>query len=689
MAASPAAPMNNYMDLKSIPEDTRRALILYTQKAHELLMNQFSLRTNMEQIDRYYMRETDWTAENVRARIANRVGDKKKFQDVQVPIVMPQVEAALGYLMNVFLTGYPIFGVSSDPATMPQALQMETIIGENAITAGWARQLIMFFRDGLKYNLHGIELDWAQKTVYELKDDASQPSGAKAVSTLWKGNTLRRLDLYNTFFDPRVHPAEIHEKAEYVGYIEMYSRVRMKQLCNDLFSKVPPETIEAALKSGPAPGGMTASGSPFSYYVPMINPFPIMDRLNVQTFDWMAWATAADSKQLHGGLRYGNVFEVATIYARLIPADFNFKVPAENTPQIFKWRVVNGSVILSIERLSNAHNFIPCFFGQPLEDGLDFQTKSFAANVMDMQDIAGSMWNGYMAGQRRLIGDRVLYDPLRVRAADINNDAPAAKIPVRPSAFGKPLAESVYAFPFRNEQTQTFLDGSKRVIDFANVINNQNPAQQGQFVKGNKTKFEYDDVMGHGNAGNQKLALSAEYQVLIPLKECIKLNILQNQEPGQLYNRDAKQTVTINPSELRKAGVHFKISDGLLPEEKEMDTDEFQTALQTLGSSPSLQAAYEMGPLFTYIMQLRGADLTAFQKSPAKMQYEQQQQIWQTAIAELLKMKELPTSEMIQSITKLLQTQPQPSQQMQQEMQQGGAPPDPNSPALESTQGGQ
>ena len=86
------------------------------------------------------------------------------------------------------------------------------------------------------------------------------------------------------------------------------------------------------------------------------------------------------------------------------------------------------------------------------------------------------------------------------------------------------------------EQQQTMLDGAERVSRFADMVNGQNPAARGQFVKGNKTLHEYDDVMGHGNTDNQIMAISTETQVFTPLKEVIKLNILQFQEEATMFN---------------------------------------------------------------------------------------------------------------------------------------------------------
>lgn len=651
-----------------IPYDTEKYLILYAQKAHEQLHNQFSLRSHLETIDRYYMREDDFTEEQWKARLANAGGDKKKMQNITVPIVMPQVEAAHGYLTNVFLTGYPTFGVSSDPQTADAAMQMETVIAENSLTAGWTRQLSMFFRDGLKYNFHGIECNWGQQTVASIETDIKFPNSAKPKTSLWQGNMLRRMDLYNTFFDIRCHPAEIYREGEYAGYTEMYSRIRMKKYINDLYGKVPASTALRAFQSQLG-GGTPGAVSPFSYYMPLINPAALMDKTSLATFDWWAWAQNANSKGKN--IRYTNIYELMTLYARILPSDFGFDVPEANTPQVWKFIIVNGQVILYGERCTNAHGFIPIFFGQPIEDGLDFQTKSFATNVTDMQDIASSMWNGYIASKRRLIGDRVLYDPLRVREKDINSTNPAAKIPVRPSAYGKNVAEAVYQFPYRDEQTQSFLTGSDMVVKFANLINRQNPAQQGQFVKGNKTRHEYEDIMGHGNEGNQIMAITTESQVFVPMKECIKLNILQYQGAGTLFNLDKKQEVQIKPEELRKAAIHFKISDGILPKDKLMGSEDWQVAMQTVGNSPQIQAGYDGAAMFSYLMKERGVDLKPFETDKAAVAYQQALSAWTARAVEIAQSHEDP--KLLNEILDLVigpkptppQQQPQPGQQPQ------------------------
>lgn len=618
----------------NLSEDQERAIILYASKAHELLLNQFSIRSRLEEIDKYYMREGNLDAAQIKNRQLNRAGRKSKIQDITIPVVMPQVRSAHGYMVNVFCTGYPIFGVTADPTVEDAAMQMETIVAENAITAGWTRELMLFFLDGLKYNLHAIECEWQNRTVATIETDINFPESAKPKTTIWKGNVLKRIDLYNSFYDPRVMPTEIHSEGEYAGYIEMYSRVRMKKLLNNLHGKVKPGIVLRAFESSPPSYGISSSSTnPFSYYMPIINPSPLMNNQSLsQTFDWMAWATSALAVGTNT-IKYQNVYQIMKIYARILPADFGLDVPEKNTPQVWKFYIVNGSVVIFAERQTNVHGYIPIFFGQPLEDGLGYQTKSFADNVTDIQDFTSSMWSGYLASKRRLVGDRVLYDPSRIAKQDINTTNPEAKIPVRSSAYGKPVNEAVYQFPFRDEQTQSLVEGATLATRYADLINGQNPAQKGQFVKGNKTKGEWDDTMGAANSNNQVMALMAEAQVFTPLKEVVKLNILQYQPEVILFNRDRNQNVAIKPVDLRKAAVHFKVSDGMLPSDKLMSTDEYIAALQMLGSSPALGAAYNLAPAFSFIMKTRGADLRPFEKTAIQIQYEQQLQAWQQAAA--------------------------------------------------------
>lgn len=604
------------------------ALLTYARSAQNTTFQQVAGRAYLMEMDRLYMREKDWTSDNIRARNANLAGDASRMIDMTVPIVMPQVESSVEYLVNVFLTGYPIFGVASDEAGTAAAKQMETIIGENSKTARWSRELIMMFRDGLKYNISAVELEWAQKTTYSVVNDPSSATNAKQEKVLWNGNKLKRLDLYNSFWDMRVPAAEVYERGDFAGYNELITRVQFKQRCNDLFGKVRGSLIEKALNSSMVSQGTTSTESTFGYFIPIINPWPFRNQNNIYGTDWMAWAN--DQVYVNSAHPdYKSHYLWTCVYIRLLPSDFDLNVPEKNTPQVWKFYIINGQVILYAERQTNAHNHIPIYFGQPIEDGLGYQTKSYAGNVGDMQALASSLWAAFIASKRRLVTDRVLFDPSKILSKDINSPNASAKIPVRPAAFGSDIANSVYQFPYHDENAGTLVQAATAVTAMADKVNSNNQAQQGQFVKGNRTKEEYNDIIGHSNDRNQIMAIAYEEQVFSPLKEAIKLNILQYQEPATIQNAATKANVSVNPVTLRQEAVTFEMSDGLLPTDKIISGPEFQTAIQALVASPQIAGEFRLGDMISYLMEQRGADIGQFKKDQATIQYEQQMAQWQ------------------------------------------------------------
>lgn len=604
------------------------AVVRFAVASKDYGHNSLNLRGHFERIDKAYAREENLLSEHRKSRAANKYGDASKFQDITVPVVLPAVESAVTYQASVFLTGEPLFGVVSSPQFVDEAIQMQAKIADDAVMGGWVAELMKVFRDGFKYNLAYTEVTWESKKVPVFETDvAFSATEAKPKEILWQGNTVRRLDPYNTFIDPRVAPTKVSEDGEFAGYVEIMSRIKFKDFLAKLQTKII-GNVTKALESGISSN---------DFYVPAINSemYHAAEKsgANSGDFNWLAWADLATDRQ---GIQYQNSYNVMTLYARILPADFGIKVSAANTPQVWKFIIVNDSIVVYAERQTNGHNLIPILVTQPNEDGLGYQTKSLATNVQPVQYLSSAMWNSVLAARRRSVGDRTVYDPSRISEAHMNNPNPSAKIPVRPSAYGKPVAESVYAFPFRDDQSGIMMQESQQLIGMANMITGQNPARQGQFVKGNKTRQEFDTVMGNANGRDQTTSMLLEAQLFTPLKHILKLNILQFQPAEELYDRVNKKDVSIDPVALRKAVLEFKISDGLVPSDKIMNADSWGMALQTIATSPQITGEYNIAPMFSYLMKLRGADLSPFEKSPEQKSYEQALGAWQGAVAKAL-----------------------------------------------------
>jgi len=614
----------------SVPltKKSQNAFVEYYRSVQSLQnITRTDFRSRLEQVDRSYMREQDNTDENLRAQRANRAGDPNRFQNMTVPVVMPQVETAVTYQASVYLTGHPIFGVVSSPAFIDEALQMETIIEENSVRGGWARELMMFFRDGFKYNFAPLEVDWGTEVTYSVETNI-QKSVAQGTpkKVIWNGNRLRRLDPYNTFVDTRVAPSEVYKKGEFAGFTEFMTRIELKSFISRLPDKII-SNIVPAFESGIAGGVGSFDASAQNYYVPQINPKVSENDYIGGSINWLRWAGLSKIRDTQ--INYQDSYEVTTLYAKVLPSEFDLSVPNRNTPQIYKLIIINHQHIIYAEQQTNAHAYIPILIGQPLEDGLNYQTKSLADNGRPFQDLATTYMDSIIASRRRAISDRVLYDPSRITSAAINSANPSAKIPVRPAAYGKNLAESVYAFPYREDQAASSMQQIQALLGLSNQLSGQNQASQGQFVKGNKTLQEFESVMANANGRDQMVSILLESQVFVPMKQILKLNILQFQGGTTVYNRDKQVAVEVDPVALRNAVLELKISDGLIPSAKLINSESFAVALQVLGSSPQIGSSYNIGQLFSYIMKTQGAEISAFEKSPEQVAYEQALSAWQ------------------------------------------------------------
>lgn len=91
------------------------------------------------------------------------------------------------------------------------------------------------------------------------------------------------------------------------------------------------------------------------------------------------------------------------------------------------------------------------------------------------------------------------------------------------------------------------------------------------------------------------------------------------------------------------AVINFKVTDGLLPDEKVMSTDTLKVGMQAIASSQYLSQAYNVGPMFSYIMKTENVDLSPFEKSPQQMAYEQAIANW-SQLAQLAIQKGAPFS---------------------------------------------
>jgi hypothetical protein len=535
------------------------------------------------------------------------------YKDVELPVIQPNLDASHTYLTSTFLSGTPIFGVVADePGQTEAARQLESIIYENAESTGWTRQLQMYFKSALKYNVSALEIDWiVRRTFNPITDTRAGGNLQQAgIQEIYRGgNELKSLDMYNTFMDISVPAADVHIRGDYVGSIERMSLMQLYDLITTL-------KLNGGQTMNIGDRLWCSQPARNMFHIPTILPVGKIGGVN----NWASWLSNASSAPLR--TNSGSSYEVITYYRRIIPSMLKItSVPDKDSVQIWKFIEVNGLIVYA-ERKSNAHNQHPIIFCQPTEDNLRYQTKGPGQNLYNYQNLAGSMFRARLASLARSISDRGLFDPARVNLKDINSTNPAAKIPVRPGAFGAKISDAYYPIPFDDRNSQNIYGDIGQVMQWGSDSSGVNKAQRGQFTKGNRTLEEFDTIMINADSKQQSMAMLIEAQAMVPLKQQIKVNTLQYQSATSLPHPNTKKVVEVNPVDLRKATLQFKIADGLLPKDKIMGIGPTMEAAQFLLQVPqpppedTTTPRYDIIGMVVEAMNAKGARLNLHRINP-------------------------------------------------------------------------
>jgi hypothetical protein len=579
---------------------------MLTKKSNAIKESLDSRRTIMQTVDKYLQKETDRTETGIQGKIVNELGDKGKIRDTEVPIVRIQHQTALAYLTGLFLGGEPIFAATANRQHEDVAAMLTALSQRDQHRLNWRGNLIRALDFSLRYNLAPVEVFWGNKrassvTTVQASEGSTQTGELSPV--VYEGNIMRALDPYNVFFDTTVNPYEVHEHGMFAGYVEKFNYLRMKKFFHELTNTF---VIKRNVKDA---FGRDANLD--------LHFTPLIRRIHAEhaTDDWEAFFGNEPSIDPHGSK---GKYEVITLYTRLIPREYNLDMPRPGHLKTFKLIYVNG-VLLYAEPLNTPHEFLPLIIGQ-LEPG-PMELKSFAEFVTDLQDLGTSMIRGTMSSMRRAVSDRAIYDPTRVRKNDVDSPNPVAKIPVTTNAYQTDIRTAYFPIPYTDTVTPLFQNNFGLIMSLADQTTGQNQATQGSFMRGNKTMFEFDEIMSNAQARVKLGAVHLETTLFHPIKETIKLNYLLYSQTEEIDDNITNQPVQIDPVMLRKFAPQFKMADGVLPTTKVANTEILMQALQLMSSNPEMQLEWSVPGITISVLKQQGFhDLDAYKRTPEEQQ---------------------------------------------------------------------
>lgn len=524
--------------------------------------------------------------------------------DTQPPVIRPEIETAHAYYVDMFCSGDPMFKVIEHNSNADAAKMMQAQVTADQLYFGYSREISMFLLDGQKYNFAALEIDWVREQTYQPTSDAtySRNDQNKSTAEVYTGNKIKRADPYNTFVDKSVPYNEVARRGQFAGYIERMPMTELHEMLTSLrtANSVVLNESRAMWESKPTKR---------TYYVPEVD-----GTVNSGDSGWGdfffpgARKGDVESNEKHA-VAYSEHYEVTTLYMRIIPSMHSINVASKDVVQIWKFIIVNHEYIVLAERQTNAHNLLPLTVSQPDDSGVWSGSKSLAEALVPYQNLSTEMNDAFLGLVYKAVGDKGIYDSRRIAKRDIESKKPDAKIPARPSANSNDLRGAYMPMPYDANAGSIIQQGLGYIKAQTNDISGQNNADRGQFQKGNKTMFEYQDVMSNSDSRKYVKAMLMESSVFQPLKNMMRLNILQFSKSGSTVANG--QEVQINPATMRAASLQFRIADGLKNVERIAKTGELMNMFQMAVPMMQLAPAYNVDPFMIWmdIMRNRGYNL--------------------------------------------------------------------------------
>lgn len=593
-----------------VSKKSSTALVEYISRLLDYSKAQNKFRAKMDQIDVDYARYQTAKQAKDQAGIDHYGSTACNANDISItnPIVISQTESMVAYWAEVFLSGYPIFPVISNPEQKNQAESLEGLVQDHLVLSESIPELQLMLQDAAKYNVWGIEVDWAQIKTFEPYRDIADFSGAdsEAKRAVTKINFIRRMNLRNTHWDSRVPTHKVDSEGEYVGYSKIVTRMALKDLLNS-FSE------DGSLAYTAAVNQALQSALEITDYQedPTVSPWSLARGPKSGT-DWDVyggWVANVPSTVNKVPCNTQGTYILHTFYLRLVPSDFGLDVPNKNSVQVWKVRMVNRSTIITCEPYTGSMGRFGIFLGPAIEDGMDLQTQSYAEMATPIQNATTKLFNIRFQSAKRAISDRALYNADLIRPSDINSPVPNAKIAVKANQLSEnPLSAAYYPIPFDSRGTEGVLQDAMLIQEMQKDLTGMNNATRGQFQKGNKTTQEFNTVMGNAENRMRLPSMVLEYRAFMKIKEQLKLNILMFGQNTTVISPRNARPLEVDITELLKTQLQFEMADGYTPKSKMANTDFLTTMMQFIMNSEALQQVYgpQLPAMLAHLAQLGG-----------------------------------------------------------------------------------
>jgi hypothetical protein len=345
------------------------------------------------------------------------VKDASKPVSIVFPHTYAILETILGYLISAFFQE-PIFryeGVGPDDTI--GAIMMEKIIDLQVNRARMILGLHTQWRDCLAYGFGVLAPSWhiekGYKTVKKTKSrwfgpDENYKAFEEAV--LFEGNQVSNIDPYLCLPDPDRPITEVN-KSEYFGWIENTNYYDLLSLERDDDSYFNVKYLQALANK----------------------------RTSIYTADNSGRNAKIDTLKINDNT-YTKPTDIIHKYVKIIPKEW--KIGDENYPKIYLFSIASDKVLIRMQPLGLTHGQIPICIAAPDYDGYSINPISRLEILYGMQHTLDWMFNTHVANVRKAINDTIIYDPYLLNSNDLKDPKPGGLVRLRKAAWGRGVKDT-------------------------------------------------------------------------------------------------------------------------------------------------------------------------------------------------------------------------------------------------------
>lgn len=522
---------------------------------------------------------------------------------MNLPLAYVHLDDMMTYFASTFAPNRGMFYHTGKPDETTEANQIVTVMNNNAIYAGYYREVLQGVYSFLKYNRGGFHVAWSKEQGPKL---SRQEDGTDRLDTQlrWEGNRLEAIDMYNFLPDPGVHPTKLHCDGEFAAL----AKVRSYYWLQNKASQGVYFNCEKAF----------AYNTGISQCLYYRNPprEAMMELDDTGGTDWKSIMAEVSVTSNQG-------FELVDIYIRLNPTEFGLIdgaapiTKSRDRYEIWRFTVLNNEFVIDATYMNNIHGFLPYFLGLLNDDLMGVSQKSTAEILQPLQDFASFLMNTHVQATRKNIWGLIAYDPSGIDLKQVPEGEVAARIPVKAAAQGRDIRTMVWEHGTSLETKQTLQD----LTGVMDVINQFFPTQSlpSQIANIDRAVDSQVAAVQQGaNRRQQKAARLLDDSVFRNVRFAMYYNIIQYQPDGaEIQDFYTGKPVIIDLKKLRDTDLPFIIGQGLKAIDRQAAAGMLQQIIFALIQAPAAAQEIDLLGLIDYWTSMIDidVDMTQFHKA--------------------------------------------------------------------------